>query len=236
MHSDTGKPPTGWQAIRDDVVARIRARDWPPGGAIPHEAALAQDYGCARSTVNRALRDVAAMGLIDRRRKAGSRVALAPARRATLDIPLIEAEVTARGQSYGYALLSRDHGPAPLAVCARLGLPQGAPLLHLTALHLADGQPHMAEDRWINPEAVPGLLDVDFTTVSANAWLVRNMPYSEGELILTATQADAPRAEALDCAEGAALFTMERVTWIDDRPITLVRQFYAPGHRVVTQL
>lgn len=236
MPSDPTKAPTSWQAIRDDVIARIRARDWPPGAAIPHEAELAQDYGCARSTVNRALRDVAAMGLIDRRRKAGSRVALAPARRATLDIPLIEAEVTGRGQTYGYALLSRTIGPAPVAICARLRLPQGAPLLHLTALHLADGQPHMVEDRWINPDAVPGLSDVDFAATSANAWLVRHMPYSEGELTLTATQADAPRAEAMGCAEGAALFTMERVTWIDDRPITFVRQFYAPGHRVVTRL
>mgnify|MGYP000580545757 FL=1 len=36
---------TTWQAIRDDVLARIRSRAWPPGELIPHEADLAAEYG-----------------------------------------------------------------------------------------------------------------------------------------------------------------------------------------------
>ena len=49
----------GWEDIRAEVLRRIRARDWPPGALIPGEEALAEEFGVARATVNRALRDLA---------------------------------------------------------------------------------------------------------------------------------------------------------------------------------
>jgi len=224
--------PVTWQAVRDAALARIHSRAWPPGAMIPNEADLATEFGCARTTVNRALRDLADAGFLDRRRKAGTRVAMNPLRKATLEIPVIQAEVEARGARYGHALIERTRGPAPAQVRARMGLPAGARLLHLRALHLSDGAPWVYEDRWINPEAVPAILDVDLERISANAWLVRNVPYSRGELTLCACAADAETAQALRCDAGAAIFTMERITWAGDTAITLVVQYYPPGHRI----
>jgi GntR family histidine utilization transcriptional repressor len=227
---------TTWQTIRDDVLARIRSRAWPPGELIPHEAELAAEYGCARSTVNRALREVAATGLIDRRRKAGTRVALNPLRRATLHIPVIRQEVEARGARYDYALISRALASAPLNVRSRMGLLPGVKLLHARALHLADGLPHAYEDRWINPKAVPEIMDVDLARHSANAWLVQNVPYTRGELTLSAAAADADCAASLRCEPGAAIFTMERITWIGDEPVTFVTQSHRPGYAITTAI
>jgi GntR family transcriptional regulator, histidine utilization repressor len=45
--------------------------------------------GCARATVNRALRDLAEAGLLERRRKGGTRVPLTPVRKATFEIAII---------------------------------------------------------------------------------------------------------------------------------------------------
>ena len=67
---------TSWQAVADEVLARIRRRDWAPGDLIPNEVDLAGEMGCARTTVNRALRHLAEAGYLERRRKAGTRVAL----------------------------------------------------------------------------------------------------------------------------------------------------------------
>jgi len=234
--SERRRSATTWQMIRDDVLARIRSRIWPPGELIPHEAELAAEYGCARSTVNRALREVAATGLIDRRRKAGTRVALNPLRRATLHIPVISQEVEARGARYDYSLISREHVSAPLSVRSRMGLPPQAKLLHVRALHLADGSPHAYEDRWINPQAVPEVMAVDFAHVSANAWLVQNVPYTRGELTLGAASADPDCAACLRCATDAAIFTMERITWIGDAPVTLVTQSHPPGYVITTAI
>jgi GntR family histidine utilization transcriptional repressor len=223
--------PAGWEAIRDEVSARIRARRWAPGETIPGEETLAHEFGVARATVNRALRELAATGVIERRRKAGTRVALLPARRATLEIAVIRLEVEGRGQSYGHQVLVDRHEPAPPPVAARLGLPAGAEMRRLCTLHLADGRPWAYEDRWLNPAAL-GREAPDFAQVSANEWLVGHVPYATGDISFSAESAGEEEAAALGVGAGAALFVTDRVTWAEDMPITAVRLFHAPGYRM----
>ena len=67
-----------WLGVQEEVLRRIRDREWQPGEQIPNEADLALELNCARTTVNRALRSIADSGLIQRRRKAGTFVALNP--------------------------------------------------------------------------------------------------------------------------------------------------------------
>ena len=83
--------------MQQEVLRRINAREWPPGALIPNEADLATEFGCARATVNRALRTVAEAGFLDRKRRAGTRVALQPVARATLSIAVIRQEVEDNG-------------------------------------------------------------------------------------------------------------------------------------------
>lgn len=227
---------TGWQTIRDEALRRIHAREWPQGALIPNEADLAEEFGCARTTVNRALRALAEEGFLERRRKGGTRVVTTPLRKVTLQIPVIRQEVEASGGQYGYRLISHEMQSPPSELRSRLALSEDTALLHVRALHLRDAVPHVYEDRWLNPAAVPEILQVDLTAISANEWLVRNVPYSEGVLTLSALNADEDMAACLDCAVGTALFTMERITWKNDAPVTLVTQHYAPGHRLSTTI
>lgn len=225
--------PEGWEAIRAEVLRRIRAREWSPGAMIPAEAVLAAEFGCARATVNRALRELAAAGVVERRRRAGTRVVALPVRRATLEIPLIRREIAARGQAYGYRLLEKRQRAAPVPVASRMGLAPGAPLIWLEALHLADGRPFVHEARWLNPAAIAVPLP-DFAAQSANEWLVAQVPYSAGDIAFSAEGATVREAEALGVAAGAALFVTERATWGPAAPITFVRLAHAPGYRLQT--
>ena len=84
---------TNWRDVMAEVERRIYSREWQPGQSIPNEADLAIELGCARVTMNRALRTLAEIGLLDRRRKAGTRVALHPVSKATLSIPLLRNEI-----------------------------------------------------------------------------------------------------------------------------------------------
>lgn len=225
----------GWQTIRDEVLRRIHARDWPPGSLIPNEADLAQEFGCARATVNRALRALAEAGLLERRRKAGTRVALLPVSRAMVDIPVIRQEVTERGQSYGYRRLSRTLVPPPPPVAARLQIAPGARALHVTALHLADTRPFVHETRWINLDTVPAAAAQGFEQVSANEWLLAHVPYTHGDIAITAEPASDEAAAGLDIMPGTPLLMIERLSWDGPRPITLARLCHAPGHALVTR-
>lgn len=225
-------PATGWQAIEAEVLRRIHARDWPPGSAIPHEAELARDFGVARATVNRALQSLADAGWLDRKRKAGTRVALHPVRKATLSIPILRTEIEDAGHAYGYRMLAQVDEVAPAPILKALVLPTDRTLMHITALHLADGLPWAHEDRWINPAAVPAIRDVDLGTMNANEWLVRHAPFTHGDLSIGAALASGAVAQALACAPGTALVTLTRITWDGTTPITQVRQSFAPGHEI----
>ena len=230
------RPLTAWQSIRDEVLRRVRDGTWKPGAPIPNEADLAREFGCARATVNRALRDLAEAGVLERRRRAGTRVAAAPGGRARLAIPLIHRDVAERGGRYGYALVSAGLAPAPPGVRGRLRLDGEAELLHVRALHLADGRPHAFEDRWIDPRVVPAILSADLARVSANEWLVENTPFSAGDMRISAAAADAETARNLEVAVGAPLLLVERTTWRDGQAITFARQFFAPGHAMDLEL
>ena len=224
---------TNWEDIRAEVLRRIRMRLWLPGAVIPTEEALANEFGCARATVSRALRELAEAGVLERRRKAGTRVALHPVRKATLDIAVTRLEVEGRGQVYGYHLIEAVMAAAPMAVCSKLGLAQGTDWLHLRSLHLADGVPLLVEDRWLNPSALPDPAP-DFAVISANEWLVSNISYARGDIAFSAANASADEAEMLGVSVGAALFIAERCTWGEAAPITWVRLAYAPGYRLHT--
>jgi len=225
-----------WQTIHAEILRRISTRVWQPGAQLPKDVDLAIEFGCSRSTVNRAMRELADAGLLDRRRKAGTRVALHPVRKATLDIPVVRLDIEARGCQYRHKLLDYDLGPAPLLITSKLGLERDAEMLHIPALHFSDGAPFMVEDRWVNPAAIPAILDVDFAGISANEWLVLNAPLTTGDITFCATNASAQEAEILQAKQGDALFVIERSTWVATVAVTNVRLVYAPGFKMHTQL
>ena len=228
----TMSEPHPWQTIRHEVIRRISERIWPPGTLIPSEHELAREFGCARATVNRALRELAEGGLLDRRRKAGTRVAVAPVRKAKLDINVIRFDVERRGASYRHSLIERRRTSPSEPVRSRLKLGHAADMLYLRALHLADEHPCIYEERWIHLAAAPEMLEVDLESISANEWLVRNLPFSSGDIALSAANASAREAALLETSQGQALFVVERTTWQGECPITSVRMLHAPGYRM----
>jgi len=203
---------------------------------IPSEVELAAEFGCARATINRALRELAETGLLDRRRKAGTRVSLNPVRKATLDIPVTGLEGESRGAHYRHRLLEKTRTNAPGHVAARMNLPQDSAVLHLKTLHLADDRPFLFEDRWVNLAAAPAILDAPLAQISANEWLVQTVPISGGDISFGAEPASKADAAALGVAPGAALFVIERLTFMGSATVTDVRLAYAPGYRMTTRI
>lgn len=225
-----------WLDVEAEVRRRIHARDWAPGDPIPNEADLAAEFGCARATVNRALRALASAGLLERRRKAGTRVAAQPVARAVLDIPVIRVEIEDRGLRHAYRRIARDMALPPDTVRAAMKTREGRPLLHVRGLHLGDDAPYVYEDRWIDPSVVPAAASEAFDRISANEWLLLHAPYTHGEIAFSAEPARAQDAAILNCTELSALFAIDRVTWDGAAAVTQVRLLYAPGHRMQTRL
>lgn len=225
-----------WQSVQEEVRRRIHAREWSPGDLIPNEADLALEFGCARSTVNRALRSLADSGLLDRRRKAGTRVAAEPVAKATLDIAVIRHEVEEHGAKYGYVLIERTENQPPVSVSGAMKTRTAEKLLHVRALHLADDAPYAIEDRWINTRVVPDAKAEQFEALSANEWLMKHAPYTHGDIAFSAVQASMEDAEILGVPEQSALFATDRLTWDNAKSVTKVRLLYTPGYQLRTAL
>lgn len=224
-----------YREVKSDVRREITEGRLRPGSLLPNEIELASRYNCARATVNRAMRELAEEGLVERRRRAGTRVRMAPVRQARFDIPLVRREIEERGALYRYALVEREVVAAPGWLRARLALRRGGEVLHLLAMHFADGAPYQLEDRWIGLAALPQARNEPFTEVGPNEWLVATVPFSEVEIGLSATSADAMASAHLGCGEGDALFQVERSTWWRGRALTHVRLLHPPGHRMATR-
>jgi GntR family histidine utilization transcriptional repressor len=225
-----------YKEIRETLLARITDGTWPPGAAIPHEAALAEEFGVTRPTISRALRDLVEGGLVERRRRAGSRVALRHTPEAVLRIPVVRDEIEGRGGIYAHLLLGRRAAPPPAAVRATFDLPRGKPALNIRSLHFDNGRPQQLEERWINLHVLPQAADQDFAATSPNEWLVRQVPYSRAEQVLRAAAAGTAEAEALQLPPGAAVFVIERTTWAGGDAITQVRLTHpAETFRIVTR-
>jgi len=234
--TDAPKPGrTTFRAAQNEIIHRITEGPWGPGTLLPAEIDLAQEFGCSRATINRALREVAALGLIDRRRKTGTRVRMAPLRQARFAIPLVRTEIEATGATYRYALVSRRILPAPDWLRARLDLPAAARVMHLICMHYADGAPYQLEDRWINATALPQAEGQDFTMQGPNEWLVATVPFSEVEISFQATAARADESLHLDHSPGDPVFRVERTTWWQGAGITHVALSYRRGHRMTAR-
>ena len=57
----------GFREIKGEILRRIQHREWPPGALVPGEVELAEEFGCARATVNRAMRELVEEGMIERK-------------------------------------------------------------------------------------------------------------------------------------------------------------------------
>lgn len=222
------------QRILADIEGKILSGAWSPGTRIPFEVDLARDYGCSRMTVNKVLTQLAARGLIERRRKSGSTVRRPTAQSAVLEIRDIATEVGSLGVAYGYRQLVREKRRATAGDRERLDLPRGASVLHLVALHFAGPEPFCLEDRLINLAAVPDAAGQSFTARAPGPWLVEQVPWSAAEHVVRAVGADDRTAELLAVPHGFACLVVERRTSAGGDAVTSVSLTYRGDRHALT--
>ncbi len=214
------------QRIRSDIEAQIRSGAWAPGHRAPTEAELMTQYGCSRMTVNKAMTALVEAGLIVRRKRAGSFVARPRVHAPVLNIPDIQSEIVARGETYAFRLLSRTVRDADGEDEAELAA--GGKLLELDGVHDAGGRPFALERRLVALKAAPEIATADFAALPPGAWLLEHVAWTEAESRISAINADAEDARLLALDDGAACLVVDRRTWREGQHVTRVRQVF-PG-------
>jgi GntR family transcriptional regulator, histidine utilization repressor len=221
-------PDTLNRRIRADLETKILSGEWPPGHRVPFEHELIAVYGCSRMTVNKVLSGLAAAGLIERRRRAGSFVRRPQFQSAVLQIHDIKAEVSERGQAYAYELLSQRRRKANAGDRELLSVGPEVGILALRCRHLADGRPFALEERLINLTAIPAGETIDFKSEPPGTWLLGHVPWTEAEHHISAMEADTETASSLKVPKGSACLVVRRRTWRSGETVTVVRLIF-PG-------
>ena len=217
------------QRILTEIGDKIVSGEWSPGFRIPFEHELTEHYSCSRMTVSKALSQLAAQGLIERRKRSGSFVTRPKSQAAVLEIHDICMEVEALGMPYGYQLLRLEKRKSKVVDRAKLDVAAGTALIELCALHSAGGLPFCLEERLINSAAVPEASAESFKDTAPGAWLIGHVPWSRATHTIGATGASERAALALHIAQGSPCLTIERRTWTSEQPVTHVRLTY-PGN------
>lgn len=227
---------SGYREIKEIILGRLRDKTWPLGSILPNEVELAQEFGCARTTVNRAMQELAEEGILDRKRKAGTRVNASPVRQARFAIPSTSSEITATGATYRYSLVERAEQAGAEWLRARLGLKRHAQVLHLRCMHYADNAPFQFEERWIVLDTVPTARQQTFEAIGPNDWLIAEIPLTNGELTFSAERAGANMCEFLGVRPDDPVFQMERITWLAGEPVTLARMTFPTGYQMTSTM
>ncbi len=213
--------------IRRDIEMHISAGEWPPGYRIPFEHELMTEYGCARATVGAALAALVRMGLVERRRKAGSFVAMPHVQSAILDIPDIGAAIALSTGSYHFEMqLSKAFNKN----IETTGFGKDCTFRRIIGTHFGADGPFGFESRMINTDAVPLARDYHFGPEAPGAWLLQHIPWSNARHRISAVGADAAIARKLGVPRHTPCLQIERWTWRVGVPITFVRQIF-PGER-----
>lgn len=216
-------PAALYRQVKEHVARQIADGRLKPGDRIPSEQALVTEFGIARMTVNRALRELAEQGKIVRVAGVGSFVAQEKPRSTLLQIANIADEIRQRGHDHRCEILSLARVAAPMDAASALDLRIGESVFALQCVHFEDGVPVQLEDRYVNPRMAPEFLRQDFTRELPSEYLVKHVPYDEIEHVVDAILPTPAQAEMLQMPASEPCLMLTRRTWSAGVPVTLVR-------------
>ncbi|MFC0673655.1 GntR family transcriptional regulator [Brachybacterium hainanense] len=210
---------------------RRQIEELPVGAPVPSERALAAESGVSRMTARRALDELTREGRLVREVGRGSFVAR-PAVSLPLHLTGFTEDMAARDIAASSRVLRLAEEPADTPTAAALGLPDGAPVVRLDRVRLADGRPMAIERTALDADVVPGLAEVDFSTASLYRVLeVRyGIVFDAGEQTIRAGIIDPEAARELEVEAGSAVLELLRVSGAGGRSIERTVSTY-PGDR-----
>jgi GntR family transcriptional regulator, histidine utilization repressor len=219
-----------YATVKTALRERIAQGGWQPGVRLPSERELVLEFGCARMTVHRALRELEEEGLIERRQGSGSYVAELHPISNLLQVRDISEEIRERGHQHSTRVCSVKREKADARISGAMRLPRGAWVYHVQLVHFENGVPIQFEDRHVNPALAPDLMTRDFAEVTPSFVLFEHAPLTEAEQVVEAVLASAEQAALLDVAEGSALLMVSRRT-VSQGAVASIARLYHPGTR-----
>jgi GntR family histidine utilization transcriptional repressor len=216
--------------VKQFVLAQIATGALAPGARVPSENELTRSLTVSRMTANRALRELAAEGVLLRVAGVGTFVAEQRVHAHPLEVRNIADEIRARGHDYRVKVITLAQVSASRELAERCGVKAGSALDYSLLTHFADGAPLQVEERYVNPQVAPGYLRCDFTRTTPHEFLVRVAPLQRAEHTVRALLPERRIRRLLRLEADEACLLILRRTFSNGR-IASVADLYHPGSR-----
>lgn len=223
-------PAPLYERVKQMILGNVRSGEWPAHHRVPSESELVSQLGFSRMTINRALRELTADGVLLRMQGVGTFVAEPKRQAALVEVHNIADEVAARGHVHRLEVVSLGEETATTERALALNVKEGQRVFHSLIVHYENDVPVQIEDRYVNPQVAPDYLQQDFQHETPFAYLNRMAPLSEGEHVVEAIIPDAAEARLLDIKRSEPCLLIRRRTWSGKRLVTSARLIY-PGSR-----
>lgn len=200
--------------IAQHLEQAINSGDLPPGTLLLNEVDLADHLGLSRPTMRRALQTLVDKGLVVRRRGIGTRV-VQPKVRRPLELTSLYDDLTQSGQAPSTEVLSFAMVLATAVVSTNLSVEEDAEVVELIRLRSSNGKPIAKMTNYL-PAALATFTEGELTKHGLYELLrARGVTLHSAVQTIGARTATAADAKLLQEPRGAALITMERVTYDD---------------------
>ncbi|MGW5383413.1 histidine utilization repressor [Nocardia sp. NPDC003963] len=218
-----------YERVKNLIVSQITSGQWSEGDQLPSENQLVTTLGLSRMTINRALRELTADGLLVRMMGVGTFVAPPKSVSSLFEVRNIADEIQQRGHSHRTEVIfvrEEDTG----AEHAIIGDELRGTVFHSLIVHFEDDTPIQLEDRYVNPREAPDYLNQDFALQTPNNYLSEVAPLVRGEHIVEAVLGDAEECRQLRMKRSEPCLLIRRRTW-SARGLVSAARLLHPGSR-----
>jgi GntR family transcriptional regulator len=226
--------------VENVIADRIFNGSLPAGSRLPSEDSLVQEYAVSRTTIRAAVQSLLQRGLVEIRRGKGTFVTHPKITQELTELTGFVEDMQALGRHATAKVLDQRIIAANELVARHLALPQGAPVVRIQRVRLADRMPLSFDETYLPKELGEKVMADNLDTEPIFSLLEQkyDTPLVEAEYKLEAVSADTKVAAALRIGVGSAVFLIERISYsMGHRPVDYEKLHYRGDQiRFVTRL
>jgi GntR family histidine utilization transcriptional repressor len=224
-----------FEQVKNHIVQKISTGKLRPGDRVQSEHELVEALKVSRMTANRALRELAAGGVLFRVAGVGTFVAEPKAEGHLLEVINIAEEIRERGHAYSNAVLKHERTTLPRDIARTMGLSPGAPIYRTLMVHLEQKIPIQLEDRYVNILVAPAYTAIDLERDTPSQYLLENFPLKKVQHTVRAALPDKQVRKHLKMTAGTPCLVLERLTWSNNVPVSYAVLYHSADSYVLSE-
>jgi len=212
MDLDRSGPVPLYFQVATKIEKAITDEDLPAGARLENEVSLSERLGLSRPTVRRAIQELVDKGLLVRRRGIGTQVVHGQVTRG-VELTSLYEDLLRGGQKPATELLEMKTIKADAKIAEKLSLAEGAPVVYLHRVRLADKTPVSVMENWLPSELVAFGAEDIIEHGLYQMLRARGVTMRVAKQRIGARRSTPQESELLDLEKNGAVLTMDRTAF-----------------------